>query len=213
MSFNYSTADDTPVVCLNLRPGTNYTVNITALTVKHSAYLQLSTAVADPPVPDVQVLVVEQTLPPLILRRVEMKNGPISFYQVVVVPLHLQHSFDCSSQNMRSFFGHRRGSEAYITAEFLALDVEDGMQFSVGDRLYYREYYNAALDTGKNYSFLLKTISEWNYVKKQSCVILAQLKGSSDSVKIMIFLGLASLGTVGFLLFLCYSLVWSFTIR
>ncbi|XP_072373415.1 sushi, von Willebrand factor type A, EGF and pentraxin domain-containing protein 1 isoform X2 [Scyliorhinus torazame] len=194
-------------------PGTNYTVNITALTAQHSAYLQLSTAVTDPPVPAVQVMVVEQTLPPLILRRVENKNGPISFYQVVVLPLPLQHSFDCSSQTMRSFFGHRRGSEAYITAEFLALDVEDGMRFSVGDRLYYREYYNAALESGKNYSFLLKTISEWNSVKKQSCVTLAQLKGSSDSVKIMLFLGLASLGTVGFILFLCYSLVWSCTIR
>ncbi|XP_038660104.1 sushi domain-containing protein 1 isoform X11 [Scyliorhinus canicula] len=212
-SFNYSTADDAPVVCLNLQPGTNYTVNITALTLQHSAHLQLSTAVTDPPVPAVQVMVVEQTLPPLILRRVENKNGPISFYQVVVLPLPLQHSFDCSSQTMRSYFGHRRGSEAYITAEFLALDVEDGMRFSVGDRLYYREYYNAALESGKNYSFLLKTISEWNSVKKQSCVTLAQLKGSSGSVKIMLFLGLASLGTVGFLLFLCYSLVWSCTIR
>ncbi|XP_038660094.1 sushi, von Willebrand factor type A, EGF and pentraxin domain-containing protein 1 isoform X3 [Scyliorhinus canicula] len=176
-SFNYSTADDAPVVCLNLQPGTNYTVNITALTLQHSAHLQLSTAVTDPPVPAVQVMVVEQTLPPLILRRVENKNGPISFYQVVVLPLPLQHSFDCSSQTMRSYFGHRRGSEAYITAEFLALDVEDGMRFSVGDRLYYREYYNAALESGKNYSFLLKTISEWNSVKKQSCVTLAQLKG------------------------------------
>ncbi|XP_078385173.1 sushi domain-containing protein 1 isoform X14 [Cetorhinus maximus] len=160
MSFNYSTADDTPIVCLDLQPGTNYTVNITALTLQHSAYLQLSTAVIDPPVPDVQIMVVEQRLPPLILRRVESKNGPISFYQVVVLPLHLQQSFNCSSKNMRSFFGHRRGSEAYVTAEFLAMDVEDGMRFSVGDRLYYREYYNAALESGRNYSFLLKTISE-----------------------------------------------------
>ncbi|XP_067839684.1 sushi domain-containing protein 1 isoform X2 [Heptranchias perlo] len=211
-SFNYSTADDSPVVCLDLQPGTNYTVNITAFTAQHSAYIQLSTAVTDPPVPDVQVVIVEQTLPPLILRRAENKNGPISFYQVVVLPLHLQHSFDCNSQNMRSFFGHKRDNEAYVTAEFMAMDVEDGMQFSVGDRLYYREYYNAALETGKNYSFLLKTISEWNYVKKQSCAILAQLKGSSHTVQNMIFLGLASVGTVGFLLFLCYSVAWHFKV-
>ncbi|XP_067886751.1 sushi domain-containing protein 1 isoform X3 [Heterodontus francisci] len=213
LSFNYSTADDTPVMCLDLQPGTNYTVNITALTSQYSTCIQLSTAVSDPPVPDVQVVIVEQTLPPLSLHRVESKNGPISFYQVVVLPLHLQHSFNCNSQNMKSFFGHKRGSEAYITAEFMAMDVEDGMQFSVGDRLYYREYYNAALENGKNYSFLLKTISEWNYVKKQSCVTLAQLKGSSHSVQIIIFLGLASLGTVGFLLFLCYSLTWSLKMR
>uniref|UniRef100_UPI00398F094B sushi domain-containing protein 1 isoform X7 n=1 Tax=Pristiophorus japonicus TaxID=55135 RepID=UPI00398F094B len=212
-SFNYSTADDSPVVCLDLQPGTNYTVNITGFTSQHSAYIQLSTAIIDPPVPDVQVVVVEQMLPPLILRRVENKNGPISFYQVLVLPLHLQHSFDCNSQNMRSFFGHERGKEAYVTAEFMAMDVEDSMQFSVGDRLYYREYYNAALETGKNYSFLLKAISEWNYVKKQSCVTLAQLKGSSHNVRILIFLGLASVGTVGFLLFLCYSLAWSFKMR
>ncbi|GCC32609.1 hypothetical protein chiPu_0011072 [Chiloscyllium punctatum] len=214
-SFNYSTADDTPVVCLDLQPGTNYTVNVTALTMQHSASIQLSTAVTDPPVPDVQVMIAEQTLPPIRLRRVENKNGPISFYQVVVLPLHLhlQHSFNCNSQAMRNFFGHRKGREPYVTAEFVATDVEDGMQFSVGDRLYYREYYNAALENGKNYHFLLKTISEWNYVKKQSCVTLAQLKGSSDSVQIMIFLVLGSLGAVGLLLLLCYFLVWSFKIR
>ncbi|XP_048384296.1 sushi domain-containing protein 1-like isoform X2 [Stegostoma tigrinum] len=212
-SFNYSTADNTPVVCLDLQAGTNYTVNITALTLQHSASIQLSTAVTDPPVPDVQVMIAKQTLPPIHLRSVESRNGPISFYQVVVLPLHLQHSFDCNSQTMTSFFGHRRGREPYITAEFVATDVEDGMHFSVGDRLYYRQYYNAALENGKNYSFLLKTISEWNYVKKQSCVTLAQLKGSSDSVQTVIFLGLGSLGVVGFLLLLCYSVVWSFKMR
>ncbi|XP_043571879.1 sushi domain-containing protein 1 isoform X4 [Chiloscyllium plagiosum] len=180
-SFNYSTADDTPVVCLDLQPGTNYTVNVTALSLQHSASIQLSTAVTDPPVPDVQVMIAEQTLPPIRLRRVENKNGPISFYQVVVLPLHLQHSFNCNSQTMRNFFGHRKGREPYVTAEFVATDVEDGMQFSVGDRLYYREYYNAALENGKNYHFLLKTISEWNYVKKQSCVTLAQLKEATGN--------------------------------
>ncbi|XP_072114270.1 sushi, von Willebrand factor type A, EGF and pentraxin domain-containing protein 1 isoform X4 [Mobula birostris] len=177
--FNYSTADDSPAICLDLQAGTNYTVNITALTSHHSACIQLSTAVTDPPIPDIQVLVVEQILPPLILRRVESKNGPISLYQVIVLPLNLQHSFNCNSQNIRDFFDHQKDTEAYITAEFIAMDVKDGMQFSVGDRLYYRDFYNAALEAGKNYSFLLKIISEWNYVKKQSCVTLAQLKGVS----------------------------------
>ncbi|XP_072904701.1 sushi domain-containing protein 1 [Hemitrygon akajei] len=212
-SFNYSTADDSPAICLDLQPGTNYTVNITALTSQHSACLQLSMAVTDPPVPDIQVLVVERILTPLILRRVESKNGPISLYQVIVLPLNLQHSFNCNSQNIRDFFGHQKDTEAYITAEFIAMDVKDGMLFSVGDRLYYRDFYNAALEAGKNYSFLLKIISEWNYVKKQSCVTLAQLKGSSNNVQTMTVLGLGSLGTVGFILLLGYSVAWGFKTR
>lgn len=149
----------------------------------------------------------------LILRKVESKNGPICLYQVIVLPLSLQHSFNCNSQNIRDFFGHQKDTEAYITAEFIAMDVEDGMQFSVGNRLYYRDFYNAALETGKNYLFQLKIISEWNHVKRQSCVTLAQLKGTSNNMQIAIFLGLGSLGMVGFLLFLCYSVAWCFKER
>uniref|UniRef100_A0A4W3HVR4 Receptor-type tyrosine-protein phosphatase U-like Fn3 domain-containing protein n=2 Tax=Callorhinchus milii TaxID=7868 RepID=A0A4W3HVR4_CALMI len=93
------------------------------------------------------------------------------------------------------------------------MDVEDGMEFSVGDRLYYRAYYNAPLEAGKNYSFLLKVISEWGYVRKQSCVVLAQLKGLSHGVQNRTFLGVASVGVIGFLLFFCYSLAWSFKSR
>lgn len=87
-----------------------------------------------------------------------------SLYQVIVLPMSLQHSFNCNSQNIRDFFGHQEDTEAYITAEFIAMDVEDGMQFAVGNRLYYRDFYNAALETGKNYLFQLKIISEWNHV-------------------------------------------------
>lgn len=212
-SFIHSTANDSPAVCLNLQPGTNYTVNITALTLQHSASMRLSTAVIDPPVPNVPVVVEEQILPPLVLRKVESKNGPICLYQVIVLPLSLQHSFNCNSQNIRDFFGHQKDTEAYITAEFIAMDVEDGMQFSVGNRLYYRDFYNAALETGKNYLFQLKIISEWNHVKRQSCVTLAQLKGTSNNMQIGMFLGLGSLGMVGFLLFLCYSVAWCFKER
>uniref|UniRef100_A0A4W3HYT4 Sushi domain-containing protein n=1 Tax=Callorhinchus milii TaxID=7868 RepID=A0A4W3HYT4_CALMI len=175
--FNYTTADISPAVCLDLQPGTNYTVNITAFTEQLSASVQISTKISvsvtflnktsctsAPPVPDVEIVVVERLLPPLILRRVEEKNGPISLYQVLVLPLHFQHTFTCNSLNISGFFGPNRDSEGYVTAEFVAMDVEDGMEFSVGDRLYYRAYYNAPLEAGKNYSFLLKVISEWGYV-------------------------------------------------
>ncbi|XP_069776214.1 sushi, von Willebrand factor type A, EGF and pentraxin domain-containing protein 1 [Narcine bancroftii] len=212
-SLTYRTADDSPAICLKLQPGTNYTVNITHPASQYSAYIHISMAVTDPPVPDVQFMIVERIRPLLFLPKVESRNGPISLYQVIVLPLNLQHSFNCNSQNIRDFFGHQKDTEAYITAEFIAMDVKDGIQFSVGDRLYYRGFYNAALETGKNHFFLLKTVSEWNYVKKQSCVILAQWKGLSNIMQTVIFLGLGSLGMIGFLLFLCYSVAWSFKVR
>jgi hypothetical protein len=89
-----------------------------------------------------------------------------SSYQVLVLPLSLQSTFSCDSEGMTSFFGNTSPADGYVAAEILASDVpDDTLEISIGDRLYYGEYYNAPLKTGNEYCILLRITSEWNKVE------------------------------------------------
>ncbi|XP_041106337.1 sushi domain-containing protein 1-like [Polyodon spathula] len=206
--INFTSGDDNPEICLTLQPGTNYTINITALSAGYSIRTSITTSIADPPVPEVAFIVAEGPLPPLRLLRAAETNGPISLYQVVVLPMDGSLVFNCSSVNMPNFYNKKGRRGAYVTAEFHAENIADELVFNVGDRQYYGDYYNAPLEGGRGYNIILRVVSEWCKVRKQSCVNWAQTKGLSHTIQHVTILAGGSVGVIGFILFLGFSIVW-----
>ncbi|XP_075823231.1 sushi domain-containing protein 1 isoform X4 [Microtus pennsylvanicus] len=209
--FNFTTRDQAPEVCLELYPATDYTINITLLrpTEPHSAQISLTTALTEPPLPDVEFFSVQGgPLPHFRLRKAKDVNGPISSYQLLVLPLSLESSFSCGSEGMTSFFGNTSLADGYVAAEILASDVpDDALEIPVGDRLYYGEYYNAPLKPGHDYCILVRITSEWNKVRRYSCAIWAEVKDSSLTPQQMVGVGLGSVAFVTVLAFLSFSAV------
>ncbi|XP_063450336.1 sushi domain-containing protein 1 isoform X6 [Pan paniscus] len=179
-SFNFTTREQVPVVCLDLYPTTDYTVNVTLLRSpkRHSVQITIATPPAEPPLPEVEFFTVHRgPLPRLRLRKAKEKNGPISSYQVLVLPLALQSTFSCDSEGASSFFSNASDADGYVAAELLAKDVpDDAMEIPIGDRLYYGEYYNAPLKRRSDYCIILRITSEWNKVRRHSCAVWAQVK-------------------------------------
>ncbi|XP_063644485.1 sushi domain-containing protein 1 isoform X7 [Pan troglodytes] len=164
MTFNISSSSRDPEVCLDLRPGTNYNVSLRALSSELPVVISLTTQITEPPLPEVEFFTVHRgPLPRLRLRKAKEKNGPISSYQVLVLPLALQSTFSCDSEGASSFFSNASDADGYVAAELLAKDVpDDAMEIPIGDRLYYGEYYNAPLKRGSDYCIILRITSEWN---------------------------------------------------
>ncbi|XP_006900917.1 PREDICTED: sushi domain-containing protein 1 [Elephantulus edwardii] len=210
MVFNITTSSQAPEMCLDLRPGTNYNVSLQALSSELPVVISLTTQITEPPRPEVEFLTVHGgPLPSLKLRKVKEKNGPISSYQVLVLPLTLESTFPCDSEAATSFFSNGTDADGYVAAELLATDVsDDAMEISIGDRLYYGKYYNAPLKTGNDYCIILRITSEWNKVRRYSCAVWAQVKDSSFTLQHMVGVGLASIAVVIILAFLSFSAVW-----
>ncbi|KAG5212944.1 hypothetical protein JEQ12_008730 [Ovis aries] len=173
MIFNITASSQTPETCLDLSPGTNYSVSIQALSSELPVVISLTTQITEPPLPEVDFFTVHGgPLPRLRLRKAAEKNGPISSYQVLVLPLALQSTFACDSEEAASFFSKASEASGYVTAELLAKDIpDDALEIPIGDRLYYGKYYNAPLKTGHDYCIILRITSEWNEVQffKNSC--------------------------------------------
>ncbi|XP_026502150.1 sushi domain-containing protein 1 [Terrapene carolina triunguis] len=180
MAFNLTAYGQTPEVCLDLRPGTNYTVNISMAALDLSVLVSMTTPIIDPPFPEIEFVTVHGPAPALSLRKAEDRNGPISFYQVIVLPLALQSTFTCDSLAAVTFFSNATDAEGYVAAEFLAEDVADNMLISLGDRHYYGAFYNAPLKQGKDYCVVLRIISQWNKMRTQSCAVWAQIEGKAE---------------------------------
>ncbi|XP_054376424.2 sushi domain-containing protein 1 isoform X3 [Pongo abelii] len=178
MTFNISSSSRDPEVCLDLRPGTNYNVSLRALSSELPVVISLTTQITEPPLPEVEFFTVHGgPLPRLRLRKAKEKNGPISSYQVLVLPLALQSTFSCDSEGASSFFSNASDADGYMAAELLAKDIpDDAMEIPIGDRLYYGEYYNAPLKRGNDYCIILRITSEWNKVRRHSCAVWAQVK-------------------------------------
>ncbi|XP_039331162.2 sushi domain-containing protein 1 isoform X2 [Saimiri boliviensis] len=209
MTFNISTSSQDPEVCLELHPGTNYNISLRALSSELPVVVSLTTQITEPPLPEVEFFTVHGgPLPPLRLRKAREKNGPISSYQVLVLPLALQSAFSCDSEGASSFFSNTSDADGYVAAELLAKDVpDDAMEIPIGDRLYYGQYYNAPLKTGKDYCIILRITSEWNKVRRHSCAVWAQVKDSSLTLLQMVGVGLGSVAVVIILTFLSFSAV------
>uniref|UniRef100_A0A8D0F285 Sushi domain containing 1 n=1 Tax=Strix occidentalis caurina TaxID=311401 RepID=A0A8D0F285_STROC len=164
MTFNLTTHKQAPEVCFDLQPGTNYSVNISMVALNFSLLVSMTTQIADPPFPDVEFVAVKGSAPLLRLRKAEDRNGPISLYQVIVLPLGLQSTFICDSFAAATFFSNTTDIKGYVAAEFQAKDVADNMSIALGDRHYYGKFYNAPLKLGEEYCVFLRIISEWNKV-------------------------------------------------
>ncbi|XP_070451154.1 sushi domain-containing protein 1 isoform X5 [Equus przewalskii] len=209
MSFNITTSSQTPEMCLDLHPGTNYSVSVQALSSELPVVISLTTQITEPPLPEAVFFTVHGgPLPRLRLRKAKEKNGPISSYQVLVLPLALQNTFSCDSEGTTSFFSNASDADGYVAAELLAKDVpDDTMEIAIGDRLYYGKYYNAPLRTGNDYYIILRITSEWNKVRRYSCAVWTQVKDSSLTLEQMMGVGLGSVAAVIVLAFLPFSAV------
>ncbi|XP_074063652.1 sushi domain-containing protein 1 isoform X14 [Macrotis lagotis] len=210
VSFNLTTGDLAPEVCLELYPGTNYTVNITAASYGLPVLVFLMTQITEPPIPDIKFIAVQGgPLPPLSLWKAEDRNGPISSYQVLVLPLILQSKFPCDSIQDTTFFSSDSNTKGYVAAEFLAKDIPEVRELSLGDRLYYGKFYNAPLKPKNDYCIILRVTSEWNQVRRQSCVVWAEVKDSSLTFSQLLGVGLGTVAAVVILVLLSFSVVWS----
>uniref|UniRef100_A0A8C2PHH1 Sushi domain containing 1 n=1 Tax=Capra hircus TaxID=9925 RepID=A0A8C2PHH1_CAPHI len=211
MIFNITASSQTPETCLDLSPGTNYSVSIQALSSELPVVISLTTQITEPPLPEVDFFTVHGgPLPRLRLRKATEKNGPISSYQVLVLPLALQSTFDCDSEEAASFFSKASEASGYVTAELLAKDIpDDALEISIGDRLYYGKYYNAPLKTGHDYCIILRITSEWNEVRRSACAVWAHVKGSSLTLSLpqVLGVGLGSVAVVIVLASLSFSAV------
>ncbi|NWZ05984.1 SUSD1 protein, partial [Agelaius phoeniceus] len=205
MTFEFSTHKQAPEVCLDLQPGTNYSINISMVALNFSLLVSMTTQITDPPFPEVEFVAVKGSAPLLRLRKAEDENGPISLYQVIVLPLDLQSTFICDSFAATSFFNNTADINGYVAAEFQAKDVADNMSIALGDRHYYGKFYNAPLKLGEEYCVFLKIISEWNKVRTQSCAVWAQIKNLSPTLQYMTAVGLGSVAAVCLILFLSFS--------
>ncbi|KAM6109976.1 sushi domain-containing protein 1 isoform 1-T1 [Phoenicopterus ruber ruber] len=210
MTFSLTTHKQAPEVCFDLQPGTNYSVNISMVALNFSLLVSMTTQITDPPFPDVEFVAVKGSAPLLKLRRAEDRNGPISLYQVIVLPLGLQSTFICDSFAAATFFSNTTDVKGYVAAEFRAKDVADNMSIALGDRHYYGKFYNAPLKLGEEYCVFLRIISEWNKVRTQSCAVWAQVKNLSPTLQYMTAVGLGSLAAVCLILFLSFSAARSY---
>ncbi|NXX20203.1 SUSD1 protein, partial [Podargus strigoides] len=205
MTFSFTTHKQAPEVCFDLQPGTNYSVNISIVALNFSLLVSMTTQITDPPFPDVEFVAVKGSIPLLRLRKAEDRNGPISLYQLIVLPLGLQSTFICDSFAATTFFSNTTDVKGYVAAEFRARDVADNMSIALGDRHYYGKFYNAPLKLGEEYCVFLRIISEWNKVRTQSCAIWAQIKNLSPTLQYMTAVGLGSVAAVCLILFLSFS--------
>ncbi|XP_037229057.1 sushi domain-containing protein 1 isoform X15 [Falco rusticolus] len=205
MTFDLTTHKQAPEVCFDLQPGTNYSVNISMVALNFSLLVSMTTQITDPPFPDIEFVAVKGSAPLLRLRKAEDQNGPISLYQVIVLPLGLQSTFICDSFAAAAFFSNTTDVKGYVAAEFQAKDVADNMSIALGDRHYYGKFYNAPLKLGEEYCVFLRIISEWNKVRTQSCAVWAQIKNLSPTLQYMSAVGLGSVAAVCLILFLSFS--------
>ncbi|XP_066567117.1 sushi domain-containing protein 1 isoform X2 [Amia ocellicauda] len=203
----FTSAEDKPKLCLNLLPGANYTINVTAVSAGFSSTINLTTSLRDPPIPEFTYKVVEGPLPSLRLRRAADTIDPISVYQVFVMPLSGPLSFNCSSPSSPHFYSRQKPRGAYVAAEIQTGEIRSELVFTVGDRRYYGEYYNAPLKEGEAYNIVLRTVSRWGRVRKQSCVIWAKTRASYTIQHVTIAAG-GSVGLVLFIVFLGFSIAW-----
>ncbi|XP_039615440.1 sushi domain-containing protein 1 isoform X3 [Polypterus senegalus] len=205
---NFTSSEDSPELCLNLHPGTNYSLHVTALSTGFSTQAFLSTEIGDPGVPEIVFPVAEDPLPSFSFRKMADVNGPISLYQVIVTSQDRSLDFDCGSHNIPNFYSQNENEQIYLAAEFHAEDLSEEVVFLIGDRRFYGEYYNAPLDKSRAYVIILRVVSKWKQVQKQSCVFWVRTKGPSHTTQHITILAVGSGALVAFFVFLGYSFVW-----
>lgn len=68
-------------------------------------------------------------------------------------------AFDCSDP-----WSDLKSSSLYITAQIEVKHIRTGMNFTVGDGLYYGGFLNVPLKNGGDYYIFLRAVSQWKMV-------------------------------------------------
>uniref|UniRef100_A0A667W8W6 Sushi domain containing 1 n=1 Tax=Myripristis murdjan TaxID=586833 RepID=A0A667W8W6_9TELE len=159
-------------LCLNLLPVTNYSISITAMSSSFTATITANTSLQG------ITAEYETPLPVLRLHRSANTQDPISLYQVFVLLVEGMMVFDCTSLRTPDFFSQGELLGQYVTAQVQVTHVGTEMNFTVGDGLYYEGFFNAPLESGRNYYVILRAVSQWRGV---GAAILHQWKNNSVS--------------------------------
>lgn len=202
LMFNVTTDEKQPVMCFELQKDINYTVDVvSAFYPQYPVQISIVTPNSGTPLPKLKIVPAHNQLPKISFQRSD-RNGPVSSYQVFVIQLVRWCSFTCESLEAVTYFNISK-TQGYVTAEIFPGDVSDHLEFSIGDRQYYGEFYNAPLEKGKDYCVILRTITK---IRTQSCTVMAQVEELSGSQHHMTVVILGSIAFACFIVFLSYSL-------
>uniref|UniRef100_A0A3Q4ML05 Sushi domain containing 1 n=1 Tax=Neolamprologus brichardi TaxID=32507 RepID=A0A3Q4ML05_NEOBR len=146
-------------LCLGLLPVTNYSITVTATSARFTASVTTNTSL-----PVVYYREFDTPLPTLSLRRSPNTLDLISLYQVFVLPVEGFMMFNCSSPAIAPPLSTLKSPAEYIAAQFEVHRVGTEMNLTIGDGLLYGGFYNAPLESGKNYYIILRAVSQWKSV-------------------------------------------------
>ncbi|XP_077331469.1 sushi domain-containing protein 1 isoform X2 [Lithobates pipiens] len=173
--FNVSIDKPHPVICLELKKETNYTVELMSVSYsQYPAQIKILSTIPEHPPSKVKIVPVNSQLPKISFRRSDNKEH-IRSYQVFVIQSMSWCSFTCESLEAVTYFSNISKMQGYVTAEFFPGDTTEHLELLVGDRQYYGDFYNAPLERGKDYCIILRTVSK---MKTHSCIVVAEIKGA-----------------------------------
>ncbi|GFN98457.1 tyrosine-protein phosphatase lar [Plakobranchus ocellatus] len=147
----------------NLEPKMRYTFNISAIfkNGKEGAmsYLETETLIdAPPPVERPQIKAIRNGKILLRLKKASGKNGPISHYHLIVVPLGSSHIKMPSDYTFAELTREGKGPDKpYITAKFDSLALPP--EFYLGNGQEYSSFHNRRLDMDDRYKVFLRAYS------------------------------------------------------
>ncbi|XP_072244628.1 sushi domain-containing protein 1 isoform X2 [Leuresthes tenuis] len=195
-------------LCLNLLPLTNYSVSITAKSVRFTATITTNTTLTVPLAPLVYYKEFETPIPTLRLHRSPNTLDPLSLYQVFVLPVDELMMFDCSSPASLDSSSKIKSPAEYITAQLNVRNVGTEVNFTVGDGLFYGGFYNLPLQNGKNYFIILRAVNQWKTASKSCCVLWAKVSGTSYVLRVSSLSAAAIVGVAALVLLWGYSFIW-----
>ncbi|XP_063770766.1 sushi domain-containing protein 1 isoform X2 [Pseudophryne corroboree] len=204
LMLNVTTDEEHPIVCLELQKGTNYTVEfVSTFYPQFPAQVIIVTPISESSLPNFKTIrAAHNQLLKFSFQRMD-KNGPISSYQVFVIQLTSWCSFTCESLEAFTYFNKTSKTQGYVTAEFFPGDVSNHTEFSVGDRQYYGDFYNAPLERGKDYCIILQTITK---MRTKTCMVMAEVEELPTSRHHMTVVFLGSIAFVCFIVLTSYSM-------
>ncbi|KAM9744307.1 sushi domain-containing protein 1 isoform 3-T3 [Menidia menidia] len=202
-----SSREQQPELCLRLLPLTNYSISVTATSVRFTATVTANTSLAAPAAPDVFYEEHETPVPTLRLHRSPDTLDPISVYQVFVLPVEGIMTFDCSSPASLASSSKIKTAE-YITAQINVRNIGTEFNFTVGDGLFYGSFYNALLESGRNYYIILRAVNQWKTASKSFCVLWAKVSATSYVLRVSSLSAAAMVGVAALVLLWGYSFAW-----
>ncbi|XP_073447566.1 sushi domain-containing protein 1 isoform X2 [Aquarana catesbeiana] len=201
--FNVSIDEPHPVICLELKKETNYTVELMSVSYsQYPAQINILSTISEHPPSKVKIVPVNSQLPKISFRRSD-NNEHIGSYQVFVIQSMSWCSFTCESLEAVTYFSNISKMQGYVTAEFFPGDTPEHLELLIGDRQYYGDFYNAPLERGKDYCIILRTVSK---MKTHTCIVMAEIKELSTSRHHMTVVLLGSVALAFFILLISYSM-------